>query len=288
MKVSEKFILVGLILLLILLHRNLFKVKGVEGFVDLKQDYTKLVTRLSKDLGPYTKTASFVRDQLKTMISATGGSVDDASLDKVYKAIYSCTDTMVSSRQTCKSLGPNTSMEYASPDIYLRLPAYSENDSSATLALMKITDNLAERITREAEWFSTIIEKVQESLALGANPPAESPVGTVSRIDGFTGTCSADAARIQLAQKEAKTCTIPKLNEEIARINRLLDSPALKKALSLMNGILTAMLKLQSDLEKAKNGTLYPWQKDGPKKSYKQFQGGDRSAAFIFSMQQNQ
>jgi hypothetical protein len=48
------------------------------------------------------------------------------------------------------------------------------------------------------------------------------------------------------------------------------------------------MLKLQSDLEKLKNGTLYAWQQDGPAKSYPKFQGGDRTASFLFSIQQNQ
>jgi hypothetical protein len=54
-----------------------------------------------------------------------------------------------------------------------------------------------------------------------------------------------------------------------------------------MNGLLAKMLKLQSDLEKLKNGTLYDWQKDGPKKSYAKFEGGDRTKAFLFSLEQN-
>jgi hypothetical protein len=54
-----------------------------------------------------------------------------------------------------------------------------------------------------------------------------------------------------------------------------------------MDGQLKTMLKLKSDLEKAKNGTLYSWQQDGPTKSFPQFKGGDRTAAFTFSLQQN-
>jgi hypothetical protein len=62
----------------------------------------------------------------------------------------------------------------------------------------------------------------------------------------------------------------------------------MKNSLEKMDGLLTAMLKIQSDLEKAKNGTLYPWQNDGPLKKFPQFQGGDRIASLLFSMQQNQ
>ena len=291
MKLRYKIILGCLILLLIIFHRYLFQAPDVEGFANPSSDYTALTERLAKDLGPYCKIASFVREQLKTMVSATGGAADDASLNEIYKSVYSCKDSMVTSRPSCKRLGPNASMQYVSCDTYLNLPPYSADDMSVTLALMKIKDSLPEQIIREAEWFSTIIEKVQDSLALGANPPAESPVGTRSKIDGFTGTCSVDAAKIKLAKKsqeEAKSCTIPNISSEITRINKLLDSPVLKKEVSQMNGKLNAMLKLQSDLEKAKNGTLYSWQQDGPTKSFPKFKGGDRTASFTFSMQQNQ
>ena len=52
--------------------------------------------------------------------------------------------------------------------------------------------------------------------------------------------------------------------------------------------MMTQMLKLQSDLEKLKNGTLSDWQKDGSKKTYAKFEGGDRTQAFKFSLQQLQ
>jgi hypothetical protein len=184
-------------------------------------------------------------------------------------------------------------MVYVSCDTYTKLPEWSD-DGTSTIALMKITSDLPERIVREAEWFALIVKKLQDALEIGANPPSVSPVGTPSSIDGFEGTCSADAAKIQLdqqaaasAQKQAESCTIPSPSSEIARVNALLDSPQLKKAVSQMDGLLAAMVKVQSDLEKAKNGTLYEWQKDPPKKSYAQFKGGDRSSAFTFSMQQN-
>jgi peptide deformylase len=147
---------------------------------------------------------------------------------------------------------------------------------------------LAMKEIRESEWFAAIIKKLKDSLAAGANPPG------ASSIDGFTGTCSAEAARIKKLLDEARSCSIPgaaldipDAASEIARVNTLLNSPKLKQAVSKMNGLLAEMLKLQSDLEKAKNGTLYDWQKDPPKKSYAEFKGGDRTAALTFSMQQN-
>jgi len=265
-----------------------------EGFVDSKSSYTALTQRITKELGPYCKIASFVREQLKTMVSATGGATDDESLNEVYKSVYSCKDSMVSSRPSCKRLGPNLSMSYVSCDRYLKLPPYSTEDSSAIIALMNITNDLPERITRELEWFNTIIEKIQESLELGANPPAESPIGKSIPIDGFTGKCSVEAAKIQASTKaraaakaEASSCKIPDISSEIARVNKLLGSEVLKKAVSQMDGQLKTMLKLKSDLEKAKNGTLYSWQQEGSAKSFPQFKGGDRTAAFTFSLQQN-
>jgi hypothetical protein len=309
MKVRDKIILGCLIILLMLLHRYLFPES--EGFVVSNPDYDRLKTRLATDLGPYCKIATFVREQLKTMTAATGGAADEASLNQTYTAMYSCTDELASSRPSCPSLGPlaagakgmfggiklpaglggNPNLSYVSCDTYMNLPPWS-NDGSASLALMKITSDLPERIVREGEWFASIIKKVQEGLDLGANPPGVSPVGTPSSIDGFQGTCSVDAARIKLAQQaqtqaNASSCTIPNVNSEIVRINALLDSSKLKEALSKMNGMLTSMLKLQSDLEKAKNGTLYEWQKSGPQKSFPKFQGGDRLKSLLFSMQQN-
>jgi hypothetical protein len=220
-------------------------------------------------------------------------SAPDTSINKIYTDVYSCRDEDARSRQSCSlgGIGPNTRMIYVSCDTYTKLPDWSK-DGRSTIALMKITNDLPERIVREAEWFSFIVKKLQDALATGANPPEVSPVGTLGSIEGFSGSCSADAARIQLdkqsaesAEEESKSCKIPAASSEIARVNALLDSSQLKQAVSKMNGLLAAMLKLQSDLEKAKNGTLYDWQKDGPKKTYAPCEaGGDRIKAFICSL----
>jgi hypothetical protein len=290
MKVYGKIIIGVLIIFLILLHRYLFQAR--EAFFDESSKYTALKNRITTELGPYCRVANTARNELKTQLSESGNPSDDMSLNDIYKTIYSCTDSMASSRQTCKRLigfGPNTSMTYVSCNTYMQLPDWSD-DASISVALMKITDDLPERMIREADWIFTKIKKIQEVLASGANPPTNAP--SKEDLDkfneGFSGYCSAEAIKAKKIMQEAKTCSIADISSEIARINRLLDNPDLKKILSLMNGLYEEMIKLQSDLDKLKNGELYDWQKDPPKKSYAQFKGGDRSAAFIFSMQQNQ
>ena len=295
MKLREKIVVGCLILLLIFLHRYMFQAR--DNFFDDSSDYTRLKKRIVTELQPYCKISSFVREQLKTMISSSGGSASDATIDQTYKSIYSCTDSLASSRPSCRILGgpgPNTRMKYVSCDVYTTLPDWSE-DGSVSVALMKITDDLPERIIREYEWFSAIIKKLQSALDAGANPSMTAPskedmdkISEESKKEGFEGTCSADAIKAKKIMDEAASCSIPELNSEIVRVNRLLDSPQLKRAVAEMDGLLVTMLKLQSDIEKAKEGTLYEWQKDGPKKSYAKFEGGDRSGSFIFSMKQNQ
>ena len=280
------------ILLLVGIHRYLFA--GNEGFFDTSSDYSRLQKRLSDTMSPYCKISNFVQDQVKTMIAATKDTTDIGS---IYKEVYSCSDKLASSRPSCAS--PNMSMVYVNCDTYMNLPPWSSDGSSA-MALMKITNDLPERLVREAEWFAAIIKQLNDSLALGANPPTSLPSGyemspmepKQSKKEGFAGaTCSPEAAeykRSQRLRKEADSCSMPSITSEIQRVNSLLDSPSLKNSLARMNGLLAAMLKIQSDLEKAKNGTLYPWQQDGPPKKYPKFQGGDRTASLLFSLQQNQ
>ena len=287
MKTYQK-VLFGLgIAFLILLHQYLFSNK--EGFFDDSSDYSALQKRLSNTMRPYCKISAFVHDQLKTMIAATG---DSSTIESTYQTVYSCSDKLASSRASC--LSPNMSMKYIGCEAYLNLPPWSP-DGSSTMALMKITNDLPERLVRESEWFAAIIKQLNDSLALGANPPTSAPSQEElnSFKEGFYGSakCSPEAAEYQKSQKlkeEASSCSIPSVKSEIQRVNSLLNSSDLKNAIRKMDGLLSSMLKIQSDLEKAKNGTLYEWQKDGPAKEFPQFQGGDRIASFLFSMQQNQ
>lgn len=286
MKIYQK-VFFGLgFLLLILLHRQLFAAK--EGFFDDSSDYSNLQKRLSSTMASYCKISNFVHEQLKTMIATSGAP---ESIESIYKGAYSCSDRLASSRPSCAS--PNMSMAYVSCDTYMKLPAWS-SDGSSTHALMKITNDLPERLVRESEWFAAIIKQLNETLALGANPPTTAPTQEQmnSFKEGFAGAvCSPEAAEYLRSQKlraEAAACSMPSAASEIQRVNSLLDSSDLKGALAKMDGLLAAMLKIQSDLEKAKNGTLYPWQKGGPAKKYPTFQGGDRIASLLFSMKQNQ
>lgn len=222
--------------------------------------------------------------------------------DSMYIDVYTCKDELAKSRPSC--LSPNsTGMQYVSCSIYMNLPSWSNTDTASLTALSKITDDLPERIIREVEWFAAVIKKIQEGLAAGEKPQAgDNPIGVPptpeqikARTEGFETQCSPAAVKYmndQQAAKEAESCTLPPpltVSSEIARINRLLDSSDLQTALSKCNGLMSSMMKLQSDLEKLKAGDLYEWQRGAPRKSYPKFQaGGDRTKSFLFSMQQNQ
>ena len=280
------------ILILVGLHLFLFS-SVKEGFDDAAS-YDTLRNRLQKELGPYCKISTFVREQVGEMQKGVGGTSSDIS--KMYADVYACKDTLARSRPSCSS--PNkTGMRFVPCSVYLELPDWSD-DNTVTSATSKITDELPERLLREIEWFAAVIKKLQEGLDAGANPVAGSnPPGvapTAAQIsamsEGFS-SCSPEASayiRRKEIIDEAASCSPRTPKSEIARINRLLDDPSVSNSVSKCNVMLTKMLKLQSDLEKLKNGTLYDWQKDGPKKSYKKFEGGDRTAALKFSMQQNQ
>jgi len=215
---------------------------------------------------------------------------------------------------------PPSNLKYLSCSTFLDLPDWS-NDSIPIIALTKIKDDLPERLTMETEWFDAVISNLQSSLATGANPPkvGENPrdepeddgktkkefikkntsvpstpseeekhkydetAKEHAKSEGFTTICHAQAAAV----KDAEKCSIPDINSEIARVNAMLDNPIVKNAIGKCKAQKIAMLKIQSDLEKAKNGDLFDWQKDpGKSPGFPKFQGGDRSKAIIHSMQQ--
>ena len=184
-------------------------------------------------------------------------------------------------------------MEILGCDTYMKLPEWSTN-STPVLALMKIKKDSPERLVRESEWFISTIKQLNESLALGSNPPTSVPSDAEMNAmkEGFTGpTCSPEAAEYQQSQKlrdEAAKCSIPSVSSEIERVNALLDSSEVKSVLSKLDKVFSDMKKLKTDLEKANNGELYDWQKPPPTKNFPKYKGGDRSSAFVFSLQQNQ
>lgn len=223
----------------------------------------------------------------------------DIDTDNLYTQVYQCKDQLADLRQSC--IRPNLKMRFVPCSVYMNLPDFS-SEQGVMLNLGKIKDDLPERLIREIEWFREIIKKLKDGLVAGANPAAGSnPVGVPPSMDqmdkykeGFQGQCSAEAneyLRRKALEDEAKNCIPGKpvtAGSEIERVNALLDDPSVRNSVSQSNGMMSEMLKLQSDLEKLKNGTLYDWQKDGPKKSYAKFEGGDRIKAFLFSLQQNQ
>jgi len=296
MKTHNKILFLASIFALIILHWYLFPGYSVDGFFDTSTDYDKLRSRLQRELGPYCKLATFVRNQVNEMQKGLGGSSSDIS--QMYLAVYQCSDQLASVRPSCSR--PNqTGMRYVPCSTFLELPDWS-SDARAINSLSKIKDDLPERLIREMEWFNAVIKKVQDGLAAGANPAAGSnPIGTPPSMDqlnsfkeGFYGSCS-PAASAYLAQKaisrEASTCTPLTVSSEIARVNALLDNPSVSASVSQSKGMMAQLSKLQSDLEKLKNGTLYDWQggNTGPKKVYPKFEGGDRLQSFLFSLAQN-
>jgi hypothetical protein len=312
MKTPTKIMFALGIIFLLILHWFIFNSK--ENFDEGNSEYETLRTRLKTDLADYCNTASFVRSQISQMIQAyeaiQSPEVNNSTIDieEVYKDMYACKDFLSKSRPSCqleialrkvnitgtKLNKPPSNLKYIPCSTFLDLPDWS-NDSIPIIALTKIKDDLPERISKETEWFDAVISNLQSSLDKGAEPPGSPPTQEQineytktaeehAKSEGFTTICHAQAAAV----KDAEKCSIPDITGEIARVNALLDNPVVKDSVSKSKAQKIAMVKIKSDLEKAKNGDLYEWQKD-PAKSpgFPKFQGGDRSKAFIHSIQQN-
>jgi hypothetical protein len=290
-------------------------------------NYEALQARLKTTMTPYCKLATYVQAQMKTIYMAakpsessgatTPGDTSeqaDAHIQQTYKDVYACKDELASSRLSCKGLSisniknSDSTPGFISCDNYLNLPNWPDQDGAAA-ALNNIPDDLADRIGKELDWYSLIIKKLTDAFDAGNSPPSVAPDSpnspatdssgkewtTDSKKEGFFGgKCSPAAAQAKLAllkkqqlQDAAESCSLPNIDSEIARVNALLDSDTLKTAISKSAAIQSSMASLQAIQAKAANGTLFPWQQDGPKKSYKAFGGGDRTQALIFSMKQN-
>jgi len=419
--------------------------EGFEGS-SLENNYKTLQTKLKSTLASYCSLTNFVQDQMKTMfqadkVSDSGGSIPGDSetqatehINTAYRDAYACKDELASSRQSCSGLNAltqaNVKMDFIPCTVYMNTPAYDESDTlSAAIALYDIPDNLALRITKEVDWYASIIKKLQDGIDAGANPPSalppdapgadykaspdqSAPPGAPSKkegyadiIEGFTllhegfasskfsnikdkvksaankagsavvsaakktegavvyaakktgsavagaakktgsavvgaakktggavagaakrfkelllgpakskstqvagAKCSPEAMRLRqqkMRQKmqekmareqmdrqqsldaESDNCTIPDFQSEIDRVNKILNSDALRSALERCAAVADAAKKLQAQLALLKAGNLYDWQKSGPTKSYAQFKGGDRIAGLTFSIQQN-
>jgi hypothetical protein len=218
--------------------------------------------------------------------------------------------------------------EYVPCDRYMNLPDWPDVGGAAA-TLSKFPNDMADRVTRELQWYSAIIKQLTDALEMGKNPPNSPPesknspskdssgkswssdggeaeekkkLATVKEGFEDSAQCSPSAMQARLErERRAKlqsqpskpnpaddpdTCIMPDLGTEIRRVNSILDSPQMNSALGQANSLLGAMKQLQISQQKAKDGTLYAWQQDGPKKSFSSFKGGDRLAALLFSMKQ--
>ena len=274
-------------------------------------------------------------------------------LMETYQHVYNCTDQLSNLRPQCGIGGllliptPHPDWKYLPCTAY-NLPVYNtSDDSDMIIALMKIPDHTAEKLSMEVTWYSSVIKKLQDGLdkgntgmgetppsipanpempkedgqKTGPDPPQQNPTipgpsakameaqnkllsargfnPLGSKKEGFyaAGQCSLEAMALKrkaMALKKQKqleananSCTMPTLKSEIDRVNAILNSKAFLDTMNLSSKVFTAAMKLKSDLEKLKAGTLYDWQKTGPKKSYTEFKGGDRTAAFLASASQN-
>jgi hypothetical protein len=81
---------------------------------------------------------------------------------------------------------------------------------------------------------------------------------------------------------------MPTPDTEIPRVNEILDSSSLQQALAKCAGLKVAMEKLKADQKKAMDGNLFPWQNDGPKKTFVTLPAGNRTDGLLSSLRQNQ
>jgi hypothetical protein len=239
-----------------------------------------------------------------------------------FKWLYSCMNEVDDSKLICKAIkGLNfeniknrflkKSKDNHTPcSLYYNLPEYSE-DTIDTIAdeLSKIPNNLASIISKEVEWYVSVMDELQKGLDVGAKPPEQvsdpknapdAPKGKTwdsddgmdlkKKKEGFADKCSPEVARLKREKRKSSGyCIVPDLPSEISRVRKIINSKALKAAISKSNSLLARARKIQSDLEKLEAGTLYDWQQldKGPKQSYASFKGGDRSASFIFALKGN-
>lgn len=287
MKVGLRISFVLAIIVLLAIHWLIFREK--EGFYDDSSDYTALSAKVKTKLANYCKLADLIHEQLVTGYAGTNPDSASSATEQVnngYKEMYLCTDDKASSRPSCSK--PNTTdMTYTSSDTYMKMPAWTD-DISAVTALVKIKDDLPERVTREADYFEQIIKELQSFLDTGANPPTVPPTAEQLK-EPFTGTCCPPKLELlKLLSVGSKSCALPALKPEIKRVKKLLDNRTLVAALARCDSLLTRMSLIQTQIDKLKRGELYEWQKNGPPRSYEKFGGGDNTQALLFSLRQNQ
>jgi hypothetical protein len=244
-----------------------------------------------------------------TTVSKQSDKEAEAHILQTYKDVYACKDDLSDSRASCKA-GITVSGDFIPCSTYTRTPDWTyRNEEDIAVALSAIPDELETRIMVELEYYELIVEKLEYGVSIAQNPPSKPPESSSSPStdsngnawgigsEGFSGLmdkakpskCSPAAIQAKIEQERkqalvnsATNCTIPSLESEIVRINTILDSSSFKKILGVSKATLKRMVKVQADIEAIKK----KWSDEGPKKSYVNFQGGDRIASLLFSMQQ--
>ena len=325
MKKSDliKILLIAIIISCILLYFAR-KWNTKEGFADdiskSQSDYQTLQARLKTAMANYCDLATYAQAQMKEIYMApkpaqTGPTESEADaiahIKKTYMDVYACRDDDASSRQTCVGFSAGTETSGTNPGFVpcstYSLPDWKDPSATTTpvAALLAVPNDLADRVSREVDWYAQIIKKLQDALEMGASPPTSLPDSPNSpatdasvkpwSIEGFA-TCTSTQVTLQQQKQQAEqqaqqgaasSCTPPSIDAEIARVNALLDSSILQAALSKCQDLKKSMVKLKGDQQKAKDGTLYDWHKSPPKKSYKTYSTTNRSDALVGSIQQN-
>ncbi len=295
-----------------------------EFFSSEEDSYNSLKSKIESTMSPYCELARFIEGRMKkiymtnkftdsaTITPGESEAEANAHIQETYKEVYSCMDDSANSRPSCskykglslkaiKKIFIGRNAETNTPcSLYFNLPDYSEDtiDSIAD-KLSMIPNKLASTISKELEWYISVMDDLQKGQDAGANPPAQAPSGEKiaeeiakkrKEEEGFADKCSPEVARLKREKRKSSGyCIVPDLPSEISRVRKIINSKALKAAISKSNSLLARARKIQSDLEKLEAGTLYDWQQldKGPKQSYASFKGGDRSASFVFALKGN-
>lgn len=274
------------------------------------------------DYAPEQKAAALKAQESASKKAATVGPPSDTPeqaerrILSVYKKVYACEDDMAASRPSCKQslfqraqeklLGRRykSDEEFIPCSTYLNLPKWVKDDTVTPSAkLMLIPNSLAEQLTKELDWFEAMMTKLSNVADMAKSPPSSPPdtsetpdsdsSGKSYAADGFLdkGKCSPSDIQAALAllrkknmDKKGKKCVIPPLEDELTRIETLFASEKLKAVLNRCGPMLKQMTDLKALMDKLENGVELSM----PKKNYKEFPGGDRANALVFSIKQNQ
>ena len=280
---------------------------------------------IPEDYAPEQKAAALKAQESASKKAETVGPPSDTPQQaerrilSVYKKVYACEDDMAASRPSCKQSlllriqekllgkrneGNKSDEEFIPCTTYLNLPKWTNDDIvTPSASLMLIPNSLAEQLNKELDWFEAMMVKLSNVADMAQSPPSSPPdtsetpdsdsSGKSYSADGFLdkGKCSPSdiqAARALLAKKKregkARSCVIPPLEDELTRIETLFASEKLKAVLNRCGPMLKKMTDLKAVMDKLENGVELSM----PKKNYKEFPGGDRANALVFSIKQNQ